>query len=126
VQEIRLKLLFRNLPGVIIVKFEKLTNGSGVTLLSSISHTGQLQGVNGFVVPGGLKRFCFCHDTSPLLRLMNYCKERYYIESGRAIDKMRMCEMVWSGIQSTGSGHWHKKLLRSGLLEHVIQAERKQ
>ena len=119
-QEILLKLLFRYLPGIFVVIFEKLPDGSGVTLLRSISHTGQLQGVNGFAVPGSLKRFCFCHDTSLLLGLMIYCTERYYIENGRTIERKRL-ETVWSGIQSTGSRLCHVQNCRgAAYLNHGL------
>jgi len=38
---------------------------------------------------------------------MIYCRERYYIEIGRTVERKRLCEMVWSGIQSTGSRYRH-------------------
>lgn len=71
IKEIFLQIVFGDLSGIFSTKFNEHSNGSGVAFLGAIAHTGQLQGLDGFVIPGSLKCFGFCHDASPLFGVGN-------------------------------------------------------
>jgi hypothetical protein len=49
-QEIILKLHFGDLIGGFVVKIDEHANGSCIALLSTLAHSGKLQGSHGFLV----------------------------------------------------------------------------
>lgn len=66
-QEIVFQFLFCNLQSIFVDVFRNLTSGSGLRFLSRITFSCELQSIDRFVAPGGLK--CMGHDISPFLWL---------------------------------------------------------